>query len=102
MVIDSLRELLVQAIEQAQAASALPAFEIPPIEVNHPKQASHGDYSANVALVAAAAIRKETGEKVNLRQLAQAIVDHLPQNELVGDVELAGPGFINIHLADQW
>lgn len=102
MVIDSLRELLVQAIEQAQAESALPKFEIPAIEITHPKQASHGDYSANVALVAASAIRKATGEKVNPRQLAQAIVDHLPQNELVGEVELAGPGFINIRLSDAW
>ncbi len=102
MVSDSLRDLLIQAIEGAQEDGALPQFTIPDIEVNHPKQASYGDYSANVALVAASAIRQETGEKVNPRQLAQAIVDHLPPSQMVGTVELAGPGFINIHLSNGW
>ncbi len=29
-------------------------------------------------------------------------MDHLPPSELIGSVELAGPGFINILLADRW
>ena len=102
MVTDLLKILLAQAIEAAQKDGSLPGFPIPEIEVMHPKQASHGDYSTNVALVAAAAIRGETGEKANPRALAQAIVDHLPPSELIGSVELAGPGFINILLADRW
>ncbi len=67
MVTDLLKILLAQAIEAAQKDGSLPGFPIPEIEVMHPKQASHGDYSTNVALVAAAAIRRETGEKANPR-----------------------------------
>ena len=102
MLSDSLKLLLVRAIEDAQKAGALPGFTIPEIEVAHPKQSDHGDYSSNVALVAASAIRNASGEKPNPRQLAQAIVDHLPPSELIGEVELAGPGFINIRLANRW
>jgi len=102
MLIDSLQDLFAQAIAAAQAAGALPSFETPPIEVTHPKQEDHGDYSTNVALVAAAAMKKATGDKANPRHLAQAIVDHLPATDLIGAVELAGPGFINIRLSDAW
>ena len=102
MVTDWLKVLLAQAVSAAQADGSLPAFSIPDIEVTHPKQASHGDYSSNVALVAAASVRAETGAKANPRQLAQAIVDHLPDSNLIGSVELAGPGFVNLMLADSW
>ncbi len=53
-------------------------------------------------MVAAAAIRKATGEKVNPRQIAQAIEEHMPDDPLIHAAEIAGPGFINIRLADAW
>ena len=36
--------------------------------------------------------------KKNPREIAQIIVDHLPENDLIESVEIAGPGFINIRL----
>ncbi len=70
--------------------------------VSRPKQADHGDYSSNVALVAAAAVKKATGAKANPRQIGQAVLDHLPASGLIAGAELAGPGFINLRLADGW
>lgn len=102
MLIDTLQELFTQAIAAAQAKGDLHAFDVPPVEVAHPKQEGHGDYSTNVALIAASAIRQATGDKVNPRQLAQAILDNLPAADLIGAAELAGPGFINIRLSDRW
>jgi arginyl-tRNA synthetase len=102
MLIDTLQELFTQAIAAAQTSGDLPAFDLPPVEVAHPKQEGHGDYSTNVALIAASAIRQATGDKVNPRQLAQAILDRLPAADLIGAAELAGPGFINIRLSDRW
>jgi len=96
------RNLIETAVVAAQTEHRLPTFELPPIEILRPKQADHGDYSTNVAMVAAAAIRKATGEKSNPREIAQAIVDHLPANELIGQAELAGPGFINLRLTAAW
>ena len=102
MIRDSLRVLVHAALEAAQADGSLPAFEVPSVEIQRPKQADHGDYSTNVAMVAAAAARKIDPSRANPRQIAQAIVDHLPPSTLLGATELAGPGFINLRLSDQW
>jgi arginyl-tRNA synthetase len=102
MIKDSLRNLIQAALTAAQAGGALPAFDVPEVEVMRPRQPDHGDYSTNVAMVAAATIRQATGEKLNPRQIAQALVDRLSASGMIGSVELAGPGFINIRLADAW
>jgi arginyl-tRNA synthetase len=94
MLKDQIRQLVVTALTAAQSTNALPNFAIPAVDIQRPKQPEHGDYSSNVAMVAAAAVRKEGGN-ANPRQIAQAIVDHLPENSLLGGTELAGPGFIS-------
>ena len=38
--------------------------------------------------------------KKNPREIAQIIVDHLPENDMIASVDIAGPGFINIRLAN--
>lgn len=102
MVRDQIRLLIEQAITTAQSTGALPAFDLPLVEVARPKQADHGDYSTNVALVLAAAMRKATGEKANPRAIAEAVIAHLPTSPLIASVDIAGPGFINLRLADPW
>jgi arginyl-tRNA synthetase len=101
MIRDQIREVIFHGTVAAQTAGVLPTFDLPTVDVTRPKQAEHGDYGTNVALVAAAAIRK-AGGNANPRQIAQAVVDHLPANEIIGAAELAGPGFINFRLADSW
>ncbi len=102
MVRDDIKRLIEQALHGAQAAGALPEFDIPAFEVLHPKQPEHGDYTANAALVIGAALRKQEKQNSNPRTIAQALVDHLPQNPLLASAELAGPGFINVRLSDGW
>ena len=101
MVRDELKLSIEQAIVAAQASGALPAVDWPAVEVLRPKQSGHGDYSTNIAMVTAAAARK-AGDNANPRAIAQAIADHLPADGPIGSVEIAGPGFINIFLADDW
>ncbi len=64
--------------------------------ITHPKEEVHGDYSCNVAMVLA----KKEGK--NPRELAQLIVERLQNdteiNRLIEKVEVAGPGFINFYL----
>lgn len=102
MIHNQIQLLVEQAITTAQAANVLPAFALPVVEIFRPKQADHGDYSTNVAMIAAAAIRKTTGEKANPRTIAAAVIAHFPASDLLGPVEIAGPGFINLRLADRW
>lgn len=60
---------------------------------NHPK---FGDYQANCAM----SLGKTLGLKP--RDVAQKLVDALKIDDLCGKVEIAGPGFINLTLSDQF
>jgi len=68
------------------------AGERPAPSVERPKQATHGDYATNVALVLAKQAKR------NPRELAQAIVAALPPSPLVERAEIAGAGFVNLFL----
>jgi arginyl-tRNA synthetase len=85
---------LTDAVKGALAAAGLPE----PREVGWepPRQASHGDYATNVALVLA----REAG--LPPRQIADLIVKHLPRLPEVERFELAGPGFLNVFLSPLW
>ncbi len=60
------------------------------------KKSGFGDYQANGAMSAAKAMQ------TNPRELAQTIADHLSLDGIVDKLEIAGPGFINIHLSPVW
>jgi arginyl-tRNA synthetase len=64
-----------------------------PIVLERPKQAGHGDFSSNVALQLAKALKK------NPRELASALVSKTPlDGDFMEKPEVAGPGFINFRL----
>jgi arginyl-tRNA synthetase len=70
--------------------------EVPEVEITRPRQKEHGDYSTNVALAIGAAGGR------NPREVAEAVVRHLPESDLVTRAEVAGPGFINFTVAHKW
>ncbi|WP_020395638.1 arginine--tRNA ligase [Thiolinea disciformis] len=55
-----------------------------------------GDYQANGVMAAA----KQA--KLNPRDLAAKILDNLDLSDVADKVEIAGPGFLNIHLKNNW
>lgn len=63
------------------------------IALERPKQASHGDFSSNIAMQLARLSKR------NPRELAQAILAHVPPSAFIDRFEIAGAGFINMHLA---
>ncbi|MGI9405349.1 MAG: arginine--tRNA ligase, partial [Hyphomicrobiaceae bacterium] len=63
------------------------------LTVEPPRDPSHGDLATNAAMVLA----KQAGMKP--RDLAEALADKLRDDPDVRDVDVAGPGFINIRLA---
>lgn len=89
-----LKSLVEQGIANLRAAGTLPAdAATPDFVIERPREASHGDFSTNAAMTLAKAARS------NPRQLAQALVDALPADAAIAQVDIAGPGFINFHLA---
>ncbi len=85
-----------QAISNAQNAGALPAFDIPVVRVERPRDPSNGDYASPIAMQLARLARLAP------LKIAQAIADHLPALDGLSQVEVVPPGFINIRLADDW
>jgi arginyl-tRNA synthetase len=102
MLRDQIQSTVVESIHAAANAGDLPAVSTAAPEMLRPNRPEHGDYSTNIAMVLAAAVKKETGEKANPRQIAQTIADRIPKDGLIGGVELAGPGFINLRLSEEW
>ena len=96
MVKHELAELIEKAIKKAQRKKELPKYDSPPVLVERPKQAEHGDYSTSVAMQSARHARMAP------MVIAQAIVKRLPESEFVGEVDIAHPGFINLTLAPEW
>jgi arginyl-tRNA synthetase len=85
------RETLTAALEQAAADCGLTVREV---QLEHPSDASYGEYASNVALIHAKQLDMQP------RELAQAIAEHIRNQQLtaVAAVEVAGPGFVNFHL----
>jgi arginyl-tRNA synthetase len=87
-------ERLTEGIKAALARAGLPEPEGCVWEV--PRQAEHGDYATNVAMVLAKAARQSP------RQVAELIARHFPSLPEVARLDVAGPGFINVTLAPAW
>lgn len=91
---ESLESVLYQALKAAVEAGELPLNEIPQPSLERPREEGHGDWACTIAM------RLAKAAHMNPRVIAQAIVDHLPENNLVESFEIAGPGFINLTLTN--
>jgi arginyl-tRNA synthetase len=60
------------------------------------KDAAHGDYQSNAAF----RIAKAAGKKP--RDVAEALVAALPTHPAIASASVAGPGFVNLRLSDDW
>ncbi len=86
-------QLVNQALERLVSDGVLPAADLPQPIIERTRDNKHGDFATNVAMVLA----KAAGSKP--RELAQQLAVALPVSTLVSRTEIAGPGFINFHLA---
>ena len=90
---DTIIALLESAISALKHQGVLPRDLQPTIKVDPTKDKAHGDYATNLALMLA----KPAGMKP--RELAEAVIQALPESDAVQNTEIAGPGFINFFAA---
>ncbi len=106
MIRDDLASLIHQATRKAQKKGDLPKTEIPPVVVERPRRAEHGDYATGhpLKLIAAINAALKAAEKPTLTpvEVAQRIVRRLDRAPFIGRVEVVPPGFINITLDEGW
>ena len=89
-----LQTLVADALTKLQAEGVLPTDLEPRIQIERARDARHGDFASNVALMLA----KPAG--MNPRALAERLVGALPDAPEIERVEIAGPGFINFFIRD--
>ncbi|MDP3008689.1 MAG: arginine--tRNA ligase [Methylococcales bacterium] len=88
----TIETLILQAVDTLKANGDLDINTLPAVTIERSRDAQHGDFATNLALILAKAA------KTNPRQLAEKILAALPAHNAVTKVELAGPGFINFFI----
>jgi arginyl-tRNA synthetase len=92
---------MIRDVLEASLRSALDSIGVEPsaaITLERPARREHGDWSSNVALATAKAAGRNPRELAT--QLTEALSADPPDH--VVKVEIAGPGFVNFHLAPTW
>ena len=82
----AIKAAINQAISSGEITGDIPAT----ITLERPKNREHGDYATSVAL----ALAKSAGKSP--RDVAQIIINYLNSEGEISNLEIAGPGFINI------
>ena len=90
----NIRKLLDSKISQALvSAGADPGSSAIIKQSTRPE---FGDYQANGIIGAAKKL------KINPREFASSVLEHLDMSTIADNIEIAGPGFLNIHLNQDW
>ena len=90
----NIKQLLSEKVSAAMVLAGLPEGTNPAVSLSN--RPNFGDYQANGVMGAAKKL------KTNPRELATKVVEHLDLEGIADKIELAGPGFINIHLDKKW
>jgi len=90
----NIKQILANKVSAAMVAAGLPEDTNPAVGLSNRPQ--FGDYQANGVMGAAKKL------KTNPRELATKVVEQLDLSGIANKIELAGPGFINIHLDEAW
>ena len=87
---------LIAGLIQRALEQLVPAGTTARIQLDRPKQAQHGDFACNIAMLLAKELRG------NPRAIAQKILDALPASPDLEKAEIAGAGFINLFLTERY
>jgi arginyl-tRNA synthetase len=91
----AIKIIIHDALEKARQAGELELSPFPDIVVENPKDEKMGDFSTNVAMTMAKSERK------NPKVIAESVARYLKNCDL-SQVEIAGPGFINLKMSNEF
>ena len=89
----NIHALLITRFSQALADMGVADAPVPVARSGRPE---FGEYQFNGAM----ALAKQLKQKP--RDIAQQVLEHVKLDDVATKLEIAGPGFINIHLSDDW
>ncbi|MDR0459253.1 MAG: arginine--tRNA ligase [Coriobacteriales bacterium] len=85
--------LVSQTLLSLMVEGVFSKVELPQDFIERPREKSHGDWASTIALKLSKALGK------NPREIAETIAARIATDQRIAQIEVAGPGFINITLA---
>ena len=92
---DAVAALFEQALDQLIEEDIIQAANRKAVQIENTRDPAHGDLATNIAMIHAKAAQ------IAPRKMADVIIDKLPPSKMIRHVEIAGPGFINLYLAQE-
>jgi len=97
---NKIKKIVLDAVQKGFENGLLTSDQIPEMEIEEPRNSSHGDFSTNFAMVLASI------QKMPPRKIVQRLVSSIKalgkasgeEADLIEKIEIAGPGFINFFL----
>ena len=87
---------IAAALGRLGDSGALPKLDASAVTIEPPRDPAHGDLATNAALI----LTKQAGKKP--RDIAELLAAELRQHKDVAEVTIAGPGFVNLRLNDDF
>ena len=94
-MIPLIEKQLLSALSVLKADGVVPEEVNPAIGVTRTRDASHGDFASNLAMMLAKPAKRAP------RELAEALIMALPFSDAIREVAIAGPGFINFFQVEE-
>lgn len=93
-----LQKVILDAVEASREQGLINYQSLPDFVIEVPREKGHGDFACNIAMLMAREARMAP------RKIAELIADKINKKkfERLEKVEVAGPGFINIFLNNNW
>ena len=90
-----IRNLVIASLDAMVAEGALPeGLNFANVAVEPPRDAAHGDMATNAAMVLAKVAKQKP------RDIAEKLAEKLAADDRITSADVAGPGFLNLRLAD--
>ena len=93
---EMLSDSIKKAFELAQKDNLIADAEIGDTAVERPQNPEHGDYASSLPLKLAKPLKK------NPMEIANVLAEYLKKDEILDDVVVASPGFLNFKLSGRW
>ena len=87
---------LLQALDSAIENGELPPTQVSDAAIERPQNTHHGDFASSLPLKLAREM------KMSPMTIGKILSNHIPEQGIIGESQIAPPGFVNLKLDSQW
>ena len=87
---------LLQALDSAIKNGELPPTQVSDAAIERPQNTHHGDFASSLPLKLASEM------KMSPMTIGKILSNHIPEQGIIGESQIAPPGFVNLKLDSQW